>query len=40
MPNEPRNARDGIFRPGLAMRDVRETDAGLSATFTFVLPAN
>jgi protocatechuate 3,4-dioxygenase beta subunit len=35
-PNEPANARDGIFRPELVMQ-VADTETGKSASFTFVL---
>lgn len=35
-PNEPRNARDGIFDPALVM-DVQDTPDGRTATFTYVL---
>ncbi len=35
-PNEPANARDGIFQPELLMQ-VEDTDAGKAASFTFVL---
>jgi protocatechuate 3,4-dioxygenase beta subunit len=35
-PNEPRNARDGIYRPELLM-DVQDTADGKLATFNFVL---
>jgi protocatechuate 3,4-dioxygenase beta subunit len=35
-PNEPANARDGIFRPELVMQ-VQDNEAGKAASFTFVL---
>lgn len=35
-PDEPRNARDGIYRPELVM-DVQDTPDGKAATFTYVL---
>jgi len=35
-PNEPRNARDGIYDPALEM-DVQDTADGKAATFTYVL---
>jgi protocatechuate 3,4-dioxygenase beta subunit len=35
-PDEPRNARDGIFDPALVM-DLRDTPDGRMATFTYVL---
>jgi protocatechuate 3,4-dioxygenase beta subunit len=35
-PNEPANARDGIFRPELVMQ-VEDTETGKAASFTFVL---
>jgi protocatechuate 3,4-dioxygenase beta subunit len=40
LPDEPGNARDGIFRPGLVMQVQANPDGnGLLATFTFVLNA-
>jgi protocatechuate 3,4-dioxygenase beta subunit len=35
-PNEPGNARDGIFRPELVM-DLQDTDTGKLGAFNFVL---
>ncbi|MGE3913719.1 MAG: intradiol ring-cleavage dioxygenase [Chloroflexota bacterium] len=35
-PNEPANARDGIFNPELLMQ-IQDTDHGKTGTFTFVL---
>jgi protocatechuate 3,4-dioxygenase beta subunit len=35
-PNEPRNARDGIYRPELLM-DVQDTADGKAATYNFIL---
>jgi protocatechuate 3,4-dioxygenase beta subunit len=39
LPDEPRNARDGIFAPGLLMTVTDVTDAGVAATYTFVVRA-
>ena len=36
-PNEPRNARDGIYRPELEMDVTDNPDGSQSATFTYVL---
>jgi protocatechuate 3,4-dioxygenase beta subunit len=36
-PNEPRNARDGIYRPELEMAVTDNADGSQSATFTYVL---
>ncbi len=36
-PNEPRNARDGIYRPELEMAVADNDDGSQSATFTYVL---
>ena len=36
-PDEPRNARDGIYRPELEMTVTENDDGSLSAAFTYVL---
>ena len=36
-PNEPRNARDGIYRPELEMTVTDNPDGSQAATFTYVL---
>jgi protocatechuate 3,4-dioxygenase beta subunit len=36
-PNEPRNARDSIYRPELEMAITDNPDGSQSATFTYVL---
>jgi hypothetical protein len=36
-PNEPRNARDGIYRPELEMDVTDNADGSQSATFNYVL---
>ena len=36
-PHEPRNARDGLYRPELALALTDQPDGSLAATFTYVL---